>query len=184
MRFAGRDKDKNILWDVVCTCGREYISLGQTITRTNKCRWCAHKKPRPYRRKRPFEAMYNIFVGRARYPVSLTYEQFAELAQQHECHYCGAEIIWQEYRRSSKRGGNGSNLDRKDNSGPYSLNNVVVCCGRCNYAKGSHFTYDEWVQIGNLIRRWQNKSVYTLTPFTRRHPALLERELEAYNKEK
>ena len=52
---------------------------------------------------------------------------------------------------------------------PYYMDNVVVCCGRCNYAKNDHFSYGEWKQIGALIRSW-------------RALALLEKELEAAQK--
>jgi hypothetical protein len=59
-----------------------------------------------------------------------------------------------EYRRAG--GGTASNLDRKDSAKPYEMGNIVVCCRRCNYAKNTFFTYDEWKQIGTLIRSWKH----------------------------
>lgn len=165
-------------WLVKCSCGHIRNLLAWELRKGNKCVWCSHKEPRPYLRLRPYEAQYNIFVGRARFPVEITYEQFAELAQQKHCHYCGADVIWSEYRRADKRGGGGSNLDRKDYRLGYKLNNVVVCCGRCNYAKGTHFSYEEWKEIGLLIKKWGKQPVQPLTPVSGIAMALLEKELE------
>lgn len=39
---------------------------------------------------------------------------------------------------------NGYHLDRKNTNNPYSLENCVVCCNRCNYGKSNMFSYDEW----------------------------------------
>ena len=147
---------------------------------------CAYKGVRLNRRKRPFEATYNAFAKRARYPITITYEQFFELTKIKECHYCGRPIYWQEYRNSldtnKKLGGNGSNLDRIDNDKPYTTDNVVVCCGRCNYAKGSHFTYDEWKQLGTIIKSWGNSRSYKITPQSRMGRktklAMLQKDLE------
>lgn len=147
-------KNKHARWSVRCDCGHQFTCLTQDLRRGKPCMRCGHKGPRPTRRLRPFEALYNIFVGRAKHPVQLTYEQFAQLAKITECHYCGAEIFWQEYRHRSNKG-HGSNLDRCDSAGPYSAENVVVCCGRCNYAKNNHFTYDEWRALGAVIRSWR-----------------------------
>ena len=165
------------VWNVRCNCGNILKSLTQAL-KLEHCMMCAHKDPRPYRRKRPFESVYNNFVKRAKYPVSITYKDFVELATIKNCHYCNAEIIWHEYGRSQKRGGGGSNLDRQDNNKPYNIDNVVVCCGRCNYAKGAHFSYYDWVEIGKLIKSWDKKVVPVVTPQSKRYGLLLERELE------
>lgn len=159
-----RSKRWKPTWIVRCKCGHVFSCLSQALT-LKHCMMCAHKGPRPYRRLRPYEATYNIFRSRAKYPVSITYEQFAELARIAECHYCGEKIQWQEYRHQV-HGGTGSNLDRMDSAKPYDQDNVVVCCGRCNYAKNDHFTYEEWLQIGTVIRSW-------------RALAALEKEIEA-----
>lgn len=153
--LADTPKNANARWHVRCDCGHEFTCLNQDLWRMGPCRMCGHKGPRINRRKRPYEAMYNIFVGRAKYPVSITYEQFVEFAKIKHCHYCDDEIFWKEYRTDKTPGGTGSNLDRKDSSLPYSFDNIVVCCGRCNYAKNDHFTYEEWMQLGAVIRSWR-----------------------------
>lgn len=148
-----------------CPCGNVVKTLKQSLAKSNKCNQCAYKGERLNRRKRPYEAIYNIFVSRAKYPVSITYEDFLFLTQEKNCHYCDSDVYWQEYRtkKSKDLGGSGSNLDRKNNDKGYHMDNVVVCCGRCNYAKGSHFSYDEWKQIGEVIKSMPKRE-YKITP--------------------
>jgi 5-methylcytosine-specific restriction endonuclease McrA len=153
---AGYERGR-LYWNVRCNCGRKFKCLSQALYhRSKRCRMCGHKGPRPYRRKRPFESNYNSLVQRARYPVLITYEQFVEFTKTKECHYCGEDIFWPEYRIKGQ-GGTATNLDRKDNSKPYELENIVIACRRCNYSKNDHFTYEEWMQIGKLIRSWRTK---------------------------
>ena len=140
------------LWCVRCDCGGLSVCNTQHLKRYAGCPNCAHKGPRPYRLKRPFERVYNSLVNRGRHPVLITYEQFVEFTQIRECHYCAAPIRWRPYFRGSA--GSASNLDRMDNSKPYELGNIAVCCLRCNKGKNTHFTYAEWRQIGKVIRTW------------------------------
>jgi len=172
------NRKNHVYWNVVCDCGYTSEVLRQSLEKSSGCRWCSHKEDRPYRRLRPYEAQYNIFKSRARFLIEISYEQFAILAEQKQCHYCDAEIIWSEYRRADKRGGSGSNLDRKDYKQGYSLNNVVVCCGRCNYAKGTHFSYKEWKVIGSVIKKLPKSKKQPITPQSGRSLANLEKELE------
>ena len=157
-----RIKGKRKRWQVRCDCGHEFSCLTQDLHRGGPCIMCGHKGERPYRRKRPYEVNYNSLVQRARHPVLITYEQFVSFTQINECHYCGVPIVWAEYRH--KGAGTASNLDRKDNNRPYEFDNIVVCCRRCNYAKNVHFTYDEWKQLGEVIRTWRQKAQVAHVP--------------------
>jgi hypothetical protein len=148
-RIKGQRKE----WRVRCDCGHEFTCLTQDLHRGGPCILCGHKGPRPYRRKRPYEALYNAFVGRARHEVCITYEQFLLFTTIVACHYCGETIRWAKFRTKGK-GSDASNLDRKDNDKPYIFDNIVVCCLRCNKAKNTHFTYEEWLQLGKVIRSW------------------------------
>jgi hypothetical protein len=146
-------------WRAQCDCGNLFTCLTQDLTRSaahnTGCRLCVHKGPRPHKRKRPYEAVYNNFIQRAKHPVSITYEQYAAIAaEKPDCHYCGAVIPWADHNANKRGLQGGSNLDRKDNSRGYEADNVVPCCRRCNYGKNNFFSYDEWVQIGALIRSW------------------------------
>jgi len=115
-----------------------------------------------HRRKRPYESLYNTFIqkaGKNGHTVTITYDQFLLLTDIKECHYCGAGVIWLEYQTRTpgkKYRGQAYNLDRKDSAEPYTFENVAVCCARCNLAKNNLFTYEEWKQIGGLIRSWKS----------------------------
>lgn len=141
-----------------CDCGHEGECLLQSLQRCGKCESCAYKGPRTYRRLRPFEARYNSLVSRGRHPVQITYEQFVSFTDIRECHYCGDSIIWSPFRGANLEHSTATNLDRMDNSRPYEMDNLVVCCLRCNKAKNTHFTYDEWQELGNVIRSWKEKA--------------------------
>jgi hypothetical protein len=146
-----RRKGKRLRWKFRCDCGRTAICLTQDLTRGKGCKFCVHKGPRPYRRKRPFEATYNAFVSRSKHAVNISYEQFVSFTQIPNCHYCDIPVIWGADRRETTA----TNLDRKDNYRPYDFDNLVVCCLRCNKSKNTHFTYEEWKSIGAVIRNWR-----------------------------
>jgi hypothetical protein len=47
-------------------------------------------------------------------------------------------------------------VDRRDNTAPYSLGNLVPCCGPCNALRSSILTFDEMVELGPTLRRvWE-----------------------------
>jgi hypothetical protein len=105
------------------------------------------------RRKRPFESLYNslVYTSKSRHiELSLTYEDLLSFVGTPDCHYCGGVIGWHPYY--SSRAGVSTNLDRKDSGQGYSKENCVVCCSRCNLGKGDRFTYEEWLEIGKVIR--------------------------------
>lgn len=141
----------SIAWLCRCRCGNEKTILGNNLLagKNTGC-GCNH-----WAQKRPFEALYNELKRNAAKDgreVTLTYEEFVEFAGSSDCGYCGAPIIWA--KKHLFKNGNAYNLDRKDNSKGYSKANCVACCGRCNRAKSNHFSYEEWKEIGQLIRTW------------------------------
>ena len=80
---------------------------------------------------------YSTLLNRAaaaNLEVELTLEQYTDLISSGECHYCGGRL---------QRTGYG--IDRKDSSLGYTLANSVACCKYCNHAKGSEFTYEEFM---------------------------------------
>jgi hypothetical protein len=153
--FAAFKSGKRSQWHVRCDCGQEFTCLNQDLKREGPCRWCGHRGPRPYRRKRPYEWRYNTAVNKARHAFLLSYDEFFEFTKTRECHYCGIGIDWGP--AFGKKRSSGLNLDRKDNNRPYEKENVVVACRRCNYGKNNFFSYEEWKQIGNVIRSWRTK---------------------------
>lgn len=82
----------------------------------------------------------------------LTYEQLLEFTKISECYYCGNKVEWIPFGKKVSR----SNLDRKDNDIGYTKNNLVVCCWRCNDAKGNRYTFEEFCNISNLLYKPSN----------------------------
>ena len=59
------------------------------------------------------------------------------------CYYCNLEL-----------NETGIGLDRLDNKNGYNIDNVVPCCGPCNYTRGNRFTVKEMLnELGPAIRR-------------------------------
>ena len=49
----------------------------------------------------------------------------------------------------------GIGLDRKNPKGDYRVGNVVPCCKRCNWIKGSWFSYSQMIRVGKLIKEFK-----------------------------
>ena len=139
------------VWECKCICGKIFTKIHSNIIKGKNlgCNNC-------YRiygqiKLRPFESKYNVLktLNKNRVSVDLTYEEFLEFTKILECHYCGSTLKRNPYKCS------GYYLDRKDNNLGYSVTNCVTCCPRCNAAKSDHFTYEEWKQIGELIKTWR-----------------------------
>jgi hypothetical protein len=136
---------------------------------TGLCYGC-WRKLQPNRRMRPFEALYSKFLKtsiRRNIKVLLSYEEFVSFTSITECHYCGRTVHWSP-RSNSKPGRAGYNLDRKYNDKPYAVDNVVVCCARCNYTKGRHYTYEEMMILAPVLRELAKRSSNDLK-FQKRH---------------
>lgn len=151
--LADRGDCHHTRWLCRCECGIEQVNiLSNMVSGKSKnlgCKVCC----RLPRRARPFETIYKMVLNAAkvRTYIKLSYDEFLEFTKIPICHYCNEEVQWKPYGGQSS----GYKLDRKDNSLGYSKENCVVCCARCNRAKSNHFTYEEWVKIGKLIRSWK-----------------------------
>lgn len=113
---------------------------------TGNCTSCAQKGP-------PMITAYNQIKSNYKtrnIEVSLTYDEFIDIAKIPNCHYCDIKIV-----RTTKRGEKGYRgyfLDRMDNNVGYERNNLVPCCWNCNQAKGNRYTYSEFVEISELLK--------------------------------
>lgn len=100
--------------------------------------------------------LYNKILDSAKkrnISVSLTFFEFMDFMKIENCHYCSSDIKWATSTRDSMA----YNLDRKDNSLGYSKENCVVCCGDCNFKKGSRFEYEEYKVAMKAIQDWKLK---------------------------
>lgn len=147
LRRTINDRHGNARWRCVCECGNQ-LAVGGPSLEKGETKSCGCYKSN----LQPFESLYNRLKQQEyRYPVGLSFKEFLEFTKQNFCHYCKIPIIW----RPHYAGRGGYQLDRMDNSQGYTKDNCVVCCKRCNRAKGKHFTYDEWKSIGRLIQAWE-----------------------------
>lgn len=83
-------------------------------------------------------------------------------SQKIQCHYCGLkpqDFITTQDKHLAKKVNLG--LDRINNERGYELDNIVLCCNRCNSIKGEFFTYNEMKIIGHkFVRgRWLSKGI-------------------------
>jgi hypothetical protein len=138
-------------WVCKCTCGKKRTISTEHLTSGKRtgCNTCNNGNL-----KRPFEGRYNFLCDMARrrsYGISLTYEEYLTFTKMKVCKYCGTHIQWDAHGTFS----NGHHLDRKDNTLGYSKKNCVVCCGPCNQIKSNRFTYEQMLQIGEVIKSWR-----------------------------
>jgi hypothetical protein len=68
------------------------------------------------------------------------YQWYTE--QNKECHYCKNPF--------SKIDGQ-TTIDRKDNSKPYTLENICLCCRRCNMVKSDALTEEQMMQVAKIL---------------------------------
>lgn len=99
-----------------------------------------------------YKSTYNFLCNGAKkknIPLSLTFDDFLTFVKIEECVYCKTKIMWNKHREriTSTR----YNLDRKDNSKGYTLENCVVCCKKCNYLKSDKFSFNEMTKIVNIL---------------------------------
>lgn len=127
-------------------------------TMSGRCRFCSHKKV-------PFKNLYNKFKssvksngqrkGRKKHTFNLTFKQFLSFTEIQNCVYCNFPIEWKAHFKDGRAR---YNLDRKDSNKGYSTENCVVCCKRCNYMKGEHFTYEEFKEVTEILDKIRNRN--------------------------
>lgn len=136
------------------TCDNDARSSGPYLKRhSGLCGSCNARvllpKALAKRRIRPKEALYNRLKDSAKIrnhqAKILSYEEFLEFTEINTCHYCNNKVLWNKACTY--------NLDRKDNNKDYEKENLVVCCGDCNYTKGNRFTYEEFMLISPVLKQ-------------------------------
>ena len=105
-------------------------------------------------KKRPFESIYNGLKNDHRnIKILLTFEEYLEFTKIKKCHYCKDFINWKSYGvENGVYKSRAYFLDRKNFSGPYSKENCVICCTKCNRARGNRYSYEEWFGMTKYLR--------------------------------
>lgn len=140
-------------WVFKCTgegCSRLIKSKPYYLkNHSGKCRSCMNKK-------RPFFHLFNRMKNSARashLEFRLSFEDFLEFTKLDKCHYCVTSITWLEYcYHNSKFITAPYYIDRMDNSFGYIKSNCTICCSRCNKAKSSKYSYQEWYGMTKYFR--------------------------------
>jgi len=134
-------------WNCKCACGGACKPTTWNLVhgKSRSC-GCLRRDNNGGHHLRPYEALYNVLISKRRkYEVVLSYEEFVDFTKTTECHYCLAPIDWTKKERY--------NLDRTNSRLGYSKKNCVVCCTRCNLGKNNRFTYEEWYEMTECLRR-------------------------------
>src|SRR5208337_1663427 len=83
----------------------------------SRCSKCGHQGIlKPWKRVRPYEALFNRFKALAAHSVLITYEDFLKFTEVTVCYYCEDPVAWSRHNWTA---GAGSHLDRVDNAMPY-----------------------------------------------------------------
>lgn len=139
-----------------CECGQKKVVKSANLRNgsTLSCGCLHRERVSAARRGVPFGVTYKQLIRSASkrgYEVQVTFGEFLEFTKLLSCHYCAAPIPWRPHCSEAYF------LDRKDNNIGYLRDNLVVCCPRCNHAKGDRFTYDEWVCMTSALRAYKEQ---------------------------
>jgi hypothetical protein len=155
LSLTNKRMNRGAIWLCECQCPLKTRALRsqQALMHGKNNQSCGCKRRNI---KRPYEALFNELRDGHRWDRNgrkclLTYEEFVSFTKEDRCHYCHAKVTWAKHNVS--RNGSGYNLDRMDNNVIYTKDNCAVCCKRCNRAKGSAFSYQEWWAMTKIFRR-------------------------------
>lgn len=146
VRWVG-SRGHRALWLCLCECGGEKVISGKNLCakgrdKTLSCGCLRNENRRNVGLKfRKYDntligSLYSIYrntAKRRRRAFELTFEAFQSLVTK-PCHYCGDPGEWRT-NGSQQYTAFVNGIDRVDNSGGYTLDNVVPCCKRCNASK-------------------------------------------------
>ena len=89
-------------------------------------------------------------VGKAHKEFKLTLEEYTSLTKDDTCHYCKGNL-----------NSTGLALDRLDNKKPYTIDNCVPCCAKCNNLRGDYLTPEEMKRVVKLLKRVRGGHVWS-----------------------
>lgn len=146
-RRTGKTGNSLIYWKCVCDCGTEHWAWSWNLKAGNvKSCGCLSKLPDG---ECAIRNIYRSYRNKARIynrEFSISIDEFKKITSQN-CNYCNCEP-YKIARNKYKTGETLYNgLDRVNNNGGYTLDNIVACCERCNRAKleMGHQEFLEWI---------------------------------------
>lgn len=134
-----------------CACGESIkAQSSQLKTHSGKCRKCTQKI-------RPYEHILNELKHTCKkkgYTFTITYEEFLTFIDR-PCNYCDKKLAFNKHTRDSNSNyvSRAYQLDRKNNSLGYTIDNVVPCCWECNRLKSNIYSYEEFMRISVVLKQ-------------------------------
>lgn len=147
--YQGR-KIKRTIIRVKCKKCNSKVILSKNAS--GLCRSCSRKR-------KPFISTWRRIGINSQWKNNLTFEEFLKFTAIKCCHYCDKFIKWEPHTSSNGVLKNrATNLDRKDSFAHYTNDNCVVCCDRCNRLKSNKLSYEEFLQIGAVLKGQDRQS--------------------------
>lgn len=139
--FAGRNANRNKVFNVKCDCGVEkMVTLPNLIHGNTVSCGCKRIDSPPNRKEKYYSSMWDLYKKykmsgvRRGYGFGLTLEQFKELTSG-ACVYCGILPCKENNNKNYNGFYKYNGIDRVDNSRGYEIGNCVSCCEVCNRMK-------------------------------------------------
>lgn len=158
----------SLLTSKVCTkCGKEKdisffhkYKVGNRVYFRGDCKECWHKQivklKREYSYKNPIYFFFHLKASakKRNVEVSISKTDFVEWwkNQEQQCFYCkrhfnDIRLDTDKLNKKLRR----LTIDRTNNKLGYIINNIILCCYRCNSIKSDYFDKDEMLKIGKII---------------------------------
>ena len=135
-------------------CNKELnVQISAFKRHSGKCQRCSQLGE-------PYFFIYNELKNHRNKKVefNISFEDFKKIIENNFCHYCSKELHYNKHSRQwGKNLSRAHQLDRKNNSKGYILNNVVPCCWTCNRLKSNEFTYEEFLLLSPILKQIQLK---------------------------
>lgn len=154
-KIKAKNSDYYVYYFHCLECNKEIkAQTSQLLKHSGKCQRCGHLGE-------PYLFIYNELKNHRSRKVefSLTFEELKTLITHFpKCHYCDIDLVYNEHSRHwSKNLTRAHQLDRKDNSKGYFLDNIVTCCWTCNRLKSNVFTYEEFCLLKPVLKDIQKR---------------------------
>lgn len=147
LRENGRSKDRCILWECRCDCGKILNIKSKGLSHGVKSCGCLRRIAVGEANFKRVYRGYQNEAKRKKLPFDISTEDFRKITSRN-CFYCKTEPKQKSYRKFSNGAYIFNGIDRKDNNKGYIWGNILPCCFICNRAK-SDTPYKEfilWIQ--------------------------------------
>jgi 5-methylcytosine-specific restriction endonuclease McrA len=167
LRFDHMSKRHSSVWVFRCTCGVETKAVAAQVMSggTKSCGCRTHRSHVGYNALPGDEASFRSLLASYMHSANkrhiefcLTEQQFKDLTKK-TCTYCGTPPTQVHKKKTAITPYLYNGIDRVDNNGDYTEDNVAPCCKSCNYAKHTMGTGLFMAWIERLVKFHTNLKV-------------------------